>query len=323
MTRKPESESHSGLRSNSFHYVPQVDLPRRQGAPCPLRADPALFAQHAKAPLQRHLWVQLADRMRLCRTDTRDFDEGAIATVKDRTGQLYADVSRKSALDDFERDLTKLVQDAECGGCERRLVCARCFRGSGKGAFSRDDQHVRALLRDLRGTVIDLGAGHAPYADCLQDAAKRGVVRYMAVEPDPQRAEALRRRLPWAEVIAVRAEEVPVRDVDHILVLRSYNHLAEPAQTLTPLVERLAVGGTLLVVDNAAFAVVRSSAQARAAEDGPAAFEHFRNDTAAEAEARLASLGMELVERRDVGPETSNQWLLRYRKALPVGPASH
>ena len=53
------------------------------------------------------------------------------------------------------------------------------------------------------------------------------------------------------------------------------------------------------------------------AERSSAALEHLRNDGAREAHATVSGLGLldalELVERRDVGPETSNQWLLRYR----------
>jgi hypothetical protein len=41
--------------------------------------------------------------------------------------------------------------------------------------------------------------------------------------------------------------------------------------------------------------------------------EHYRNDAARDAHAVVGRLGFELLERRDVGPATSNQWILRYR----------
>jgi hypothetical protein len=73
-------------------------------------------------------------------------------------------------------------------------------------------------------------------------------------------------------------------------------------------------------VDNEAFGLARTRPHAARAERSSAALEHRRNDGAREAHATVSGLGLlaalELVERRDVGPDTSNQWLLRYR-ALP------
>ena len=51
-------------------------------------------------------------------------------------------------------------------------------------------------------------------------------------------------------------------------------------------------------------------------DPGPGArWEHFRNDDAGRTHALLSSLPLELVERADVVPGSSNQWLLRYRRA--------
>ncbi len=318
--KKPAAPQAGEPRSNSFHYVPRADVARPPGAACPLRAEPELLARHTQAALPRLIWLRLKDRMRLFHTATQDFDDAEIAATKERLGQVYADVSNKAALDDFARDLLELELDAECASCEKRLVCARCFRRVEGDVFTRDDARVGEILRELRGTVVDLGAGHAPYAEGLEPAAARGELRYLAIEPDAESAARLSAARPWAEVIVAGAEpsandasRVPDR-VDHVLVLRSYNHLRAPELALAPWVDKLAVGGTLLVVDNVAFGVVRSTEHARAAERGPGDFEHFRNDSAAEAEQRLASLGLRLVERREVTPETSNQWLLWYRK---------
>jgi hypothetical protein len=64
-----------------------------------------------------------------------------------------------------------------------------------------------------------------------------------------------------------------------------------------------------------AFGLVRDKAQAARAETGGAAFEHYRNDDAGRADAVATKLGFTRLERRDIAPGTSNQWLLRY--ALP------
>ena len=71
----------------------------------------------------------------------------------------------------------------------------------------------------------------------------------------------------------------------------------------------------MLLVDNEAFALVRARRAAAAAESGAAIFEHFRNDSADDAAALVTSAvpSARLLLRRDVSPETSNQWVLWYR----------
>jgi len=79
------------------------------------------------------------------------------------------------------------------------------------------------------------------------------------------------------------------------------------ARTLRP-------GGTLTVVDNVAFGLVREPAQAARAENGGATLEHYRNDDSTRAHRVIASSGRFIpLEARAVRPGTSNQWLLRYR----------
>ena len=100
-----------------------------------------------------------------------------------------------------------------------------------------------------------------------------------------------------------------------MLLLRSYNHLEDPARTLELSLSLLAPGGTLLVVDNVPFGLVRTADHAARAERGPAVFEHFRNDGLAELTALLGRPGLALLEARDVTPRGSNEWLAHYRKA--------
>jgi hypothetical protein len=62
-----------------------------------------------------------------------------------------------------------------------------------------------------------------------------------------------------------------------------------------------------------AAAVNGARGQAARGQVSAAGFEHYRNDEAGDAERTLSALGFVFVERRDVSPATSNQWLLRYR----------
>jgi SAM-dependent methyltransferase len=261
--------------------------------------------------------------MRVFRTDTSDFADAELLAVKEALGQVYVDVSRKLAPDDFARDLRKLRPSAECAACERRPACPGCWEAVREDVFTRDDAAVRAILAGLSGRVLDLGGGEAGYVAALAPRAAAGEVAYVCVDPDEGRLAVVAARFPFARCVAARAEDLgdDLGAFDHVLVLRSYNHFADPARAIARAALRLRPGGTLTVVDNVAFGLVRTGAHAARAEGAREnLFEHHRNDGAAEAAAIVASAapGLRLVERRDVGPHTSNQWLLRYARASEV-----
>lgn len=299
-------------RSNAFHFVPERDVARPAGAPCPLVKD-------GTSPYDRGrtLFVRMPDRMRLFRTETRDFSDEELLAIKETAGQIYVDVSTKLAPDDFAKDLKKLVLSAECRRCEKRPACTGAWEPLREDLFTRDDARVRALVACLSGRVLDLGAGEGPYLDVLAPKIAAGEVEYVGVDPDPGRLGMLAKRAPGGRFVAARAEDLPadLGEIDHVLVLRSYNHFARPDEALGPAIRALRVGGTLLVADNVAFGLVRTLAQARRAEGAREnAFEHYRNDGAAEAHGLLARYPLVLHERRDAGPLTSNQWVLRYER---------
>jgi hypothetical protein len=80
----------------------------------------------------------------------------------------------------------------------------------------------------------------------------------------------------------------------------------------------LRAGGELWIADDAPFGLARTPGQSARARSSGRAREHLRNDDAAAAQRRIADVaagaGLELVAHREVAPDTSNQWLLRYRR---------
>jgi SAM-dependent methyltransferase len=268
----------------------------------------------------RALFLRLRDRMRLVRTSTQDFSEAELAATMRTTGQIYADVSTKLAPDDFARDLRKLRPSAECASCPDSRWCPGCWEAVPSDVFGRDDARVREILGELTGRVLDVGGGEATYLAPL--AARGGAVEYVCVDPDAGRLAALATRWPTARFVVGVAEELPadLGTFDHVLFLRSYNHLVDPRRALDRALARLRPGGSVVVVDNVAFGLVRSFDHAQRAESAPEnRLEHHRNDGPFEADADVraaaarAGVDLRLVERRDIGPETSNQWLLRYQ----------
>jgi len=307
---------HDRPRSNSFNYTFEGFSGKVVDDKCPLFDDGTTPWDRG-----RHMFVRRADgTLARFRATSRDFADTEIEHVKHDLGQVYVDVSGKGAPDDFARDLVHLRRSKMCDGCPAFAHCTGVHEMVTENVFARDDARVRELIASLSGDVLDVGCGEGPYGDLFAPLAtgESPRVKYTGVEPDAKHAEGLRARWPWARVLTATAESLSTElqgdeRFDHVLVLRSWNHLREPHRALTSIVKWLRPGGTLTVVDNVAFGLVRTRAQTQRAEAGPAMFEHYRNDTSHEARAVLDRLGLVLIEQRDVSPTSSNQWLLRYR----------
>jgi len=304
-------------RSNSFNYS-FLRLVGRDVADdvCPLRDGALGITPWDRG---RHLFARNAGRVALYRADSRDFSDVEIAEIKHDLGQVYVDASRKDAPDDFARDLVKLERAPLCADCPEHDACTGLFEPRLEDVFGPDDALLRAKLRELKGDVLDLGCGHGPYAEEFADACASGRLRYVGVDPSAAQIERLGARWPWAELYVGSADDLPPavaeRRFDHILMLRSYNHLPTPRDTLLACGRQLKPGGSVLVVDNVAFGLARTPTQTRRGEGSSAELEHYRNDSATQARARLGDVGLELLEQLEVHPGSSNQWLLHYGSA--------
>jgi pyruvate-formate lyase-activating enzyme/SAM-dependent methyltransferase len=298
-------------RSNSFHYVREADAGRLDAGRCPVFADGVTPWDAGRA-----LFVREGDRVVRYRTESRDFTDVEIEATKHALGQVYLDATDKPAPDDFAKDLIPLRRSDVCATCPVASRCAGLFERHEEDVFTRDDERVRAIVSALEGDILDVGCGEGRYDDILAPRALDGRVRYVGIEPEEARAATLRRKWPWARVVLEEAESFSAGpSFDHVLVLRSWNHLKDPTRAVTRMARVLRPGGTLTVVDNVAFALVRECAQAERAEQGSAGLEHYRNDDAEHADRVIAATGgFERLESVHVAPGTSNQWLLRYRR---------
>jgi SAM-dependent methyltransferase len=250
------------------------------------------------------------------RTHTRDFSDPELHTIKFAHGQVYLDISNKPSPDDFPNDLRKLRVVSDCAECHQAHACAHCYEIDESDVFTADDARVSTIVAGLDGDILDVGCGETLYADALSERAENGAVRYTGVEPNAGACDAFRARNSWGAIVNSPVEEFPVEPAsyDHVLVLRSYNHLRDPARTLRRLAEALRPGGTMLVVDNVGFGLLRTEAQRERAERSDSEFEHYNND---DSDAAIANLPTELlrqIEHQPVTPDSSNQWLLYYRR---------
>ena len=301
-----------GVRSNSVDYVYEhmhTDAYASDDA-CPVWTASARPYDRA-----RHVFVRHGPKVGRYRALSRDFDDDELEFMKFGSGQLYLDASRKAAPDDFARDLVKLERSALCEPCPGRDRCAGMFEPRFEDVFGRDDAAVREHLAGLEGDVLDVGCGEMPYADVLAEGIEAGRVRYVGIDPDDEALARVAQRMPTAELICTTADQLGItRRFDHVVVLRSWNHLPDPHRFAQTVAGLLRPGGSLLVVDNVAFALVRTPAQTRRARGSAARWEHCRNDDDVRAHAVLQASGLRLEARMGIDRRRSNQWMLRYTR---------
>ena len=304
---------HQGTRANAFNYTLSRVLAREvPESQCPIRDDGTTPWDRGRDLLVRH-----RGNVAIYRADTRDFSDAELAQAKLERGQVYLDASHKPAPDDFPRDLVPLERAPLCTDCPERAACTGLWQPAFEDRFTRDDAEVRTILEQLTGAVLDVGCGEAPYLDVLAKRAQSAAIRYIGLDPDPEAVASLRQRAPWATLhegtVGDWLERHTPPPLDHVLLLRSWNHVPDPVSMLTRVLPRLRVGGSLLLVDNVAFGLARGPAQSRRAEGSVALREHHRNDSlqhAARAVARVPGLHTRVRLARPVEPGRSNQWVL-------------
>lgn len=303
-------------RGNAFDWVFEQTMATGPDGRCPLRDEGTAPWDRARDLLVRH-----DGKIACYRAEGRDFSDAAIARAKHGVEQVYLDATHKAAPDDFARDLVPLRRAEECDDCPHAARCTGLFEPVFEDWFSRDDAAVRRHLEALTGAVLDVGCGEGPYDELLGEAVAAGRIAWTGLEPDAEAAARVAARRSWGEVFPVSAEAADdvlgERRFDHALILRSWNHLRDPARAIGVLVRRLRPGGTIVVVDNVAFGLARMPAQAQRARSAPLALEHHRNDDADAAVAALSRAGLAIEQRHDVAADTANQWMVVARALLP------
>ena len=287
----------TGGISNSFNYFPVDEKEAPQLSP------------------ERLLRVKKEQTIEWFATDTGDFNEEQIGTIRDSLGQLYQQVDDALLADDFASQFRKLVRvEGET---------PPLFEAVDDNLFLEADRGVESVLRESTGAVLDVGCGHTRYDRVLRPKIDSGAIQYTGVDPQPAPSVRSLVAETGSTLFEGGIEEMPLprQAFDEVWVLRSHNHLADLWTAYTKIVRALKWGGRLLVVDNVAFGLVRSTGMQKAVKalGDLVPPEHLRNHTSDEALAFLSTFPLRLLEESPVTPEGANQWRLLFEKAWPSG----
>ena len=296
-------------RANSFNFVRTATTVARTAD---ADACTAYRAASAGDP-HRQVWLVEDQQLVLHSTDTGDFAPAEIARVKDIWSHLFLDRAPAGVLDDFTEGMRRLVPDPTCEPCAHRAHCGRRFRIVEGAPFAREEARITAFIAALRGRVLDVGCGEQLYRDTLAPLVRSGTVHYTGLDPDQPSLDRLRAELPEGRYYLGGVEDFRAAPAsyDHILCLRSLNHVADLDEAMARMASLLAPGGTLLIVETTPFAMLRRPEQVAAADRAPrAGHQHFRNVTSQEVLPFARRRALQVVEHHPASFDTTNEWIL-------------
>lgn len=297
------------VQANSFNFV-------RSSISVPFSASAEACTAHAAAGDRdptRHLWLIDGDRLVLCATDTHDFDGAAISRVKDEWSHIFVDRSPAGVLDDISEGMRRMLPDSTCDACANRLHCARRFRIVEGAPFAREEAWIARHMAGLRGRVLDVGCGEQLYRDTLLPLVRSGAVEYTGLDPDEPSLAILRDALPEGRfhVTGIEAFHAAPASYDHIICLRSLNHVFDVDEALARMTGLLKPGGRLLIVECTPFAMLRRAEQVAAADQAPrAGHQHFRNVASEDVLPFARRRALRIVEHHPASLQTTNEWIL-------------
>ncbi|MCC6848761.1 MAG: methyltransferase domain-containing protein [Deltaproteobacteria bacterium] len=303
----------AATRANSFNYV-------RTETAVPWTAAAAACTAHAHGsgldPV-RQLWLIRGDRLTRYVTDTGDFTPAEIARIKSGVSHLFVDRAPAGVLDDFRNGMRRVLPDPVCGSCAQRATCGRRFHEVDGEPYAREEARIADHIARLRGRVLDVGCGEQLYREELAALLRADAITYTGLDPDDESLARFRAALPDAQLQRGDIEhfEDEPASYDHVLCLRSLNHVLDPDEALSRMSRLLSPGGSLLLVEMTPFAMLRRAEQVAAADRAPrAGHQHFRNLASQDVLPLLPRHALRVVEHRPADRDASNQWILILEK---------
>jgi len=296
-------------RSNSFNFIRTTTA-----VPHTASADACTAYQAgAGGDPHRQVWLIEGESLVLHVTDTGDFAPAEIARVKDEWSHLFLDRAPAGVLDDFTEGMRRVLPDAACGACAHRARCGRRFRVVEGAPFAHEEAWIADYIARLRGRVLDVGCGEQLYQSVLAPLVRSGAVHYTGLDPDEPSLNRLRAALPDGRFHLLGIEDFrgEPASYDHLLCLRSLNHVTDVDEATARMAALLNPGGELLIVETTPFAMLRRPEQVAAADHAPrAGHQHFRNVSSTEVLPFARRRSLRVLEHRPASLATTNEWIL-------------
>ena len=307
-----------GDMPNSFNFEHKQDLPGFT-----LSAGNCSARELYLGETSRRLLLEQGGEVSLYSTPTMDFTAEQVRQVKEETEQLYLDVSGSAALGELARQVRRLKVHAACAGCPQRPACCGAVSVRPGDPFAGEEAWIRLRLESLAGEVLDVGCGEQPYRELMGQKIRAGRVRYLGLDPDERALDRLRERGFPGKLEVGRVEALAGKEgaFDHVLALRTVNHVQDLPRALAVMSRALRPGGELLLSDMTVYGLLRTAGQVELADAQGHGQEHHHNLHGTEVLRLLADLPLELLEHRPVTRETSNEWFLWLRR-LPDAEAT-
>jgi SAM-dependent methyltransferase len=308
LARAPATNRREAM-ANSFNFV-------RTATAVPWSADAAACTAYAAAgggDPHRHLWLVDGERLILHLTDTADFPPAEIARVKDELSHLFVDRAPAGVLDDIKEGMRRVLPEPVCEPCPHRTHCGRRFRLVEGAPFAREEAWIASYVAGLRGSVLDVGCGEQLYRDEITPLVRSGAVRYHGLDPDAHSLARWRAALPEGRFHLGGIEDFrgEPASYDHILCLRSLNHVIDVDEALARMAELLQPGGRLLLVECTPFAMLRRPDQVAAADRAPrAGHQHLRNVASEYVIPFARRRSLQVLLHHPANLQTTNEWIL-------------
>ena len=292
-------------RSNSFIF-----LKRSKSLPFPENANTCPVRNARRREDIRRIFLRERNQIYTYRTPTKDFPDKEISETVRNLGQIYAISGGKHTELDHGRDLIKLRLASVCRKCGKKQICPGIYEKSAENVFTPIESELEDIIQGLEGTVLEIGCGAIRFREIIESRVREGNLKYVGIDPElpnmhtPEGINLLR--------MDIERYEAPDSAFDHILILRSYNHIRRLSVALNKIHGMLKLGGTLTVVDGIAYGLVLS--RKPPAANGSGAFQHFRNHSLQQAKKALELFGFTAIKEIPVSFSGCNEWLLTVKK---------
>jgi SAM-dependent methyltransferase len=246
-------------------------------------------------------------------TDTRDFEDPTISELKDELQQVYFDHHEQAALGQFMPHVRRVRRHSDCSTCLHRSNCCGAFFVSSESPFEQEERWIEKHLAQLRGRVLDVGCGQLRYLDIFRSLIEGGDIEYHGLDPDRDALEKLENlRFPGLLHHGTIEEfSSEPSSFDHVIALRSVNHFRDIREAFRVMSNMLKSQGKIVVCDSLAFAMLRTPAQVRHADESArVGHEHYRNWTSHQVIESWKRLPLRVDYHHPVTFQTSNQWIV-------------